>query len=136
MRRCGGPYEVTIDEIVADVLGIAYTRDYAIGMLRANEKTFGGMPYEFDNFDYSNVALEANYGMAIDGGRVALNRYWGRSASLTTKGIALQAYSRDYRQGGVGRRQPVVDTDNVHNSRYIRRLLRPVCIRICMLVRR
>ena len=47
-----GPYEVTIDEQVADVAGVAYSRDFAIGIQAANEKTFGGAPYEFTDNDY------------------------------------------------------------------------------------
>ena len=97
-----GPYEVTIDEQVADVVGVAYSRDFAIGMQAANEKTFGGAPYEFtDNddvsaFDHSANAVDPARGKGIGGTRVALNKYWLSTARLTSFGSVLQAYSRDY----------------------------------------
>ena len=63
-----GPYEVTIDEQVADVAGVAYSRDFAIGIQAVNEKTFGGAPYEFTDdddvsaFDHSADAVDPSPG--------------------------------------------------------------------------
>ena len=97
-----GPYEVTIDEQVADVVGVAYSRDFAIGMQAANEKTFAGAPYEFTDdddvsaFDHSADAVDPTLGKGIGGTRVALNKYWLSAARLTSFGSVLQAYSRDY----------------------------------------
>ena len=97
-----GPYEVTIGEQVADVVGVAYSRDFAIGIQAANEKTFGGAPFEFTDsqkmsaFDRSDQVVDAQPGTGIGGTRVALNKYWRSAARLTTFGSVLQAYSRDY----------------------------------------
>ena len=97
-----GPYEVTIGEQVADVVGVAYSRDFAIGLQAANEQTFGGAPYEFTDdtevsaFDRSADAVDPTLGNGIGGARVSLNRYWRSAARLTTFGSVLQAYSRDY----------------------------------------
>ena len=97
-----GPYEVTIGEQVADVVGVAYSRDYAIGIQAANEKTLGGAPYEFTNssnrsdFDHSANSPDPTQGKGIGGTRVALNKYWLSAARVTTFGSVLQAYSRDY----------------------------------------
>ena len=68
-----GPYEVTIDEQVADVAGVAYSRDFAIGIQAVNEKTFGGAPYEFTDdddvsaFDHSADAVDPARGKGIGG---------------------------------------------------------------------
>ena len=100
-----GPYELTIDEQVADVVGIAYSRDYAIGIQALNVQTFAGAPYEFTDdadvsaFDRSALAVDPELGSAIGGTRVALNTYWQSAARLTSFGSVLQAYSRDYTEG-------------------------------------
>ena len=97
-----GPYELTIGEQVADVVGIAYSRDYAIGIQALNVKTFAGAPYEFtdsnhmSSFDASARVVDPELGSGIGGTRVALNKYWLSAARLTSFGSVLQAYSRDY----------------------------------------
>ena len=107
-----GPYELTIDEQVADVVGIAYSRDYAIGIQALNVKTFAGAPYEFTGdadvsaFDRSALAVDPELGGAIGGTRVALNTYWQSAARLTSFGSVLQAYSRDYTASRVDENNP------------------------------
>ena len=48
-RPCGGLMRLTIGEQVADVVGVAYSRDFAVGIQALNVKTFAGAPYEFTN---------------------------------------------------------------------------------------
>ena len=118
-----GPYELTIDEQVADVVGVAYSRDFAIGIQAANEKTFAGAPYEFtdasdrSSFDRSADSLDPALGRGIGGQRNALNKYWVSAARLTTFGSVLQAYSRDYT---ADRRMKVAEIDQLRPERLIK----------------
>ena len=123
-----GPYEVTIDEQVADVAGVAYSRDFAIGIQAANEKTFGGAPYEFtDNdyvsaFDHSADAYEHTGHRSRNGQNV----YWLSAARLTSFGSVLQAYSRDYSHDRMAKTAGFLSLENDPKewlvSRYVRKL--------------
>ena len=117
-----GPYELTIGEQVADVVGIAYSRDYAIGIQALNVKTFAGAPYEFtdsnhiSSFDHSERAVDPLTGLGIGGSRASLNKYWLRAASLTPFGSVLQAYSRDYTASRV---MKTAGIDRLHAARHV-----------------
>ena len=87
-----GPYEATIDAQVADTAGVVYSRDFAIGIQGANEKTLGGAPYEYRKFDHSTNAYEVSMFRARHGA----SDYWKSAARLTSFGSVLQAYSRDH----------------------------------------
>ena len=120
-----GPYELTIDQQVADVVGVAYSRDFAIGIQALNPKTFAGAPYEFTNssnvssFDRSADALEPEIGLGGGwGGRNAMNTYWRSAARLTTWGSVLQAYSRNWRTL-VSRKMKVAGIDGLKDDRYV-----------------
>ena len=123
-----GPYEVTIDEQVADVAGVAYSRDFAIGIQAVNEKTFGGAPYEFtDNnyvsaFDHSGDAYQRTEHRSRNGQNV----YWLSAARLTSFGSVLQAYSRDYSHDRMAKTAGFISLENDPSewvvSRYVRKL--------------
>ena len=64
-----GPYELSIGQQVADVAGIAYSRDFAIGIQALTTRTFAGTPFEFADKSYGtsvvgNVAGQASF--AVD----------------------------------------------------------------------
>ena len=52
-----GPYELSIGQQVADVAGIAYSRDFAIGIQALNQKTFAGTPWEFADPSFATNVL-------------------------------------------------------------------------------
>ena len=96
-----GPYVTTIDEQVADVVGVTYNRDFAIGIQAANQKTLGGAPGEFINssyvspFDYSND-VSYIFRTAVNKNLYGIGHYFISAATLASFGSVLQAYSRDY----------------------------------------
>ena len=126
-----GPYELTIGEQVADVVGIAYSRDYAIGIQALNVKTFAGAPYEFtdsnhiSSFDRSAQAVDPELGAGIGGTRVALNKYWLSAARLTSFGSVLQAYSRDYTKDRFSKKLNIEGPHKYEPARDIPAIIEP-----------
>lgn len=90
-----GPLPVTLYQRVGDILGVAYNRDYAIGVLGLNPKTLAGAPYEYpwftgiaDIVDPIPVGSEAS--------RTSRNYFSISAARVTHYGTLLQLFSRDY----------------------------------------
>lgn len=87
-----GPLATDIADKVGDQLGVASTRDFAMGMIGANAKTTGGWPNQ-----YRALGQHANLAESDDQwGRAA--RFWFEisAARTTSYGSVLQAYTRDY----------------------------------------
>ena len=116
-----GPYELGVGEQVAEVAGVVYSRDFALGLQAANAKTFGGAPFEFANdawvspFDHSGSAILSH----IQNSRTGTHPYWKCAARLTKFGAVLQAYSRDYSADRMARKDNFISADNVTPVRFI-----------------
>ena len=116
-----GPYELGVGEQVAEIAGVVYSRDFALGLQAANAKTFGGAPFEFANdvwvspFDHSGSAILSH----IQNSRNGTHPYWKCAARLTKFGAVLQAYSRDYSADRMARKDNFISADNVTPVRFI-----------------
>ena len=90
-----GPLPVTLYRRVGDVLGVAYNRDYAIGVLGLNPKTLAGAPFEYPWFtgigDIVDPIPPGN-----EASRTSRNYFSISAARVTDYGALLQFFSRDY----------------------------------------
>ncbi len=92
-----GPFPVTLYQRVGDVLGVSYSRDYAIGVLGLNPKTLAGAPFEYPQFTHINNIVDP-IPVGSEASRTSRNYFSISAARVTNYGSVLQFYSRDYTQ--------------------------------------
>ena len=94
-----GPYSITINRTVGETVGVAYNKDFAIGIQALNYKTLGGSFGPRNTIDKIKVSGgdDKNYYEGIS--EVACvrhdQRFWGDTAWRTDYGARLQAFCRD-----------------------------------------
>ncbi len=92
-----GPYETSITAQVADTVGVAYNRDFAIGLIGANFKTIGGAPIEY-NVNYMDDWIQGSRPRS----RVSRNHYAASPGVITNFGSILQSFTRDFTEDRQG----------------------------------
>lgn len=90
-----GPLPVTLYRRVGDILGVAYNRDYAIGVLGLNPKTLAGAPYEYPWFTGIGDIVDP-IPVGSEASRTSRNYFSISAARVTHYGTSLQLFSRDY----------------------------------------
>ena len=94
-----GPYNITINRTVGETVGVAYNKDFAIGIQALNYKTLGGSFGPRKKIDTIRVSrgVDKNYYEGISETACVREgmRFWGDTAWRTNYGAKLQAFCRD-----------------------------------------
>ena len=90
-----GPFPVTLYQRVGDILGLAWSRDFAIGVMGLNPKTLAGAPFEYPQFTAVNDIVDPQP-LGGESSRTSRNSYFLSAARVTHYGTLLQFYTRDY----------------------------------------
>lgn len=90
-----GPFPITLYQRVGDVLGIAWSRDFAIGVMGLNTKTLAGAPFEYAHFTAAEDIVDP-VPLGGESSRTSRNSYFLSAARVTHYGTLLQFYTRDY----------------------------------------
>ena len=90
-----GPFPVTLYQRVGDILGIAYSRDFAVGVMGLNPKTLAGAPFEYPRFTAADNIVDP-LPLGGESSRTSRNSYFLSAARVTRYGTLLQFYTRDY----------------------------------------
>ena len=88
-----GPYQLSIGDQVAQIAGVAYSRDFAIGIQAANPKTIGGAPYAYRSL---TPGLTGAAGFPMPALATCSSWIIGCTGVVTSFGSILQAHSLDY----------------------------------------
>lgn len=90
-----GPLPVTLYQRVGDILGVAYNRDFAIGVLGLNPRTLAGAPFEYPWFTGIGDIVDP-IPLGSEASRTSRNYFSISAARVTDYGTLLQFFSRDY----------------------------------------
>ena len=90
-----GPYPVTIDDVVGEVVGVVRDSELAVGIQALNPKTIGGYPDAEDDVPRDFKADDPGHYPGLPAALLQEQTWHGNVARHTPYGSSLQAYCRN-----------------------------------------
>jgi hypothetical protein len=90
-----GPYPLTIDDVVGEVVGVVRNSRFAVGIQALNPKTIGGYPDAEDDVPRDFKADDPGYYPGLPNALQKDQTWHGNVARHTSYGSSLQAYCRN-----------------------------------------